>query len=245
MVKQTVETFSALALQITQGITYQRYLYLKKHETDSAKNTGLFVAGIPFFHQDTTAILKELFEGFGPVTDVALHPSKTTAIVILGNAATRQKVLDAADSKQLVQLRLQEPEHAYGLKGLVEDHKACFPGNAVLRKRLDDWTEAFEAEVERRRREAAGAQEEQGWTVVKRRGGGRKSSDGAGAAVGGVALAAAQATAAGKKEKTLTNFYRFQQKEKRRSELMDLREKFKEDKRRIAELKASRKFRPV
>ena len=54
--------------------------------------------------------------------------------------------------------------------GLVEDHKACFPGNAVLRKRLDDWTEAFEAEEERRRREAAGAQEEQGWTVVKRRG---------------------------------------------------------------------------
>ena len=94
----------------------------------------------------------------------------------------------------------------------------------------------------------------------------------------------------------MTNFYRFQQKEKRRSgeschlrhcciplvlplhgvkaghvpgcrvmdaqevlsradqkligsplhaELMDLREKFKEDKRRIAELKASRKFRPV
>lgn len=29
------------------------------------------------------------------------------------------------------------------------------------------------------------------------------------------------------------------------AELMDLREKFKEDKRRIAELKASRKFRPV
>ena len=54
--------------------------------------------------------------------------------------------------------------------GLVEDHKACFPGNAVLKKRLDDWTEAFEAEEERRRREAASAQEEQGWTVVKRRG---------------------------------------------------------------------------
>ena len=54
--------------------------------------------------------------------------------------------------------------------GLVEDHKACFPGNAVLRKRLDDWTEAFEAEEDRRRHEAADAQEEQGWTVVKRRG---------------------------------------------------------------------------
>ena len=54
--------------------------------------------------------------------------------------------------------------------GLVEAHKACFPGNSVLRKRLDDWTEDFEAEQARKRREAAAAQEKQGWTVVKRRG---------------------------------------------------------------------------
>ena len=54
--------------------------------------------------------------------------------------------------------------------GLVQAHKACFPGTAVLRKRLDDWTEDFEAEEARKRREAAAAQEEQGWTVVKRRG---------------------------------------------------------------------------
>ena len=65
-----------------QGITYHRYLYLKKHEVDAAKSTGLFVAGIPFFHQDTRTILRELFEGFGPVRDVVLHPSK----VILSSA---------------------------------------------------------------------------------------------------------------------------------------------------------------
>ena len=29
--------------------------------------------------------------------------------------------------------------------GLVEDHKACFPGNTVLRKRLDDWTTELNA----------------------------------------------------------------------------------------------------
>lgn len=66
-----------------QGITYHRYLYVKKHEIDAAKSTGLFVAGIPFFHQDTRTILLELFEGFGPVRDVLVHPSK----VILSSAA--------------------------------------------------------------------------------------------------------------------------------------------------------------
>ncbi len=61
-------------------------------------------------------------------------------------------------------------EWMYDYAGLVEAHKACFPGNAVLRKRLDDWTEEFEAEEVRKKREAAASQEEQGWTVVKRRG---------------------------------------------------------------------------
>ena len=42
---------------------------------------------------------------------------QTSAIVVFEKAATRQKVLAAAEGKQLVQLRLQEPEHAYGLKG--------------------------------------------------------------------------------------------------------------------------------
>lgn len=60
--------------------------------------------------------------------------------------------------------------HTLRRTGLVEAHKACFPGNTVLRRQLDDWTEHFEAEEARKRREAAAAQEEQGWTVVKRRG---------------------------------------------------------------------------
>ena len=61
----------------------------------------------------------------------AANDLQTTAIVILGNAATRQKVLDAADSKQLVQLRLQEPEHAYGLKGDSTRVTHCHRGNSA------------------------------------------------------------------------------------------------------------------
>jgi len=43
---------------------------------------------------------------------------QTSAIVVYEKLATQQKVLDAAEAKQLVQLKLQEPEHAYGLKGM-------------------------------------------------------------------------------------------------------------------------------
>jgi Ribosomal RNA-processing protein 7 (RRP7) C-terminal domain len=41
------------------------------------------------------------------------------------------------------------------------------------------------------------------------------------------------------------NFYRFQQRERRRDELFALREQFEADKRKIQELKAMRRFRPM
>ena len=40
-------------------------------------------------------------------------------------------------------------------------------------------------------------------------------------------------------------FYRFQSKEKKRNEIMELQAKFEQDKLRIARLKAARKFRPL
>lgn len=45
-------------------------------------------------------------------------------------------------------------------------------------------------------------------------------------------------------EKTLKNFYAFQQRQEKQSTLLKLREQFEEDKRKIAQLKAQRKFKP-
>ncbi|KAL0080110.1 SSU rRNA processing protein [Phycomyces blakesleeanus] len=46
------------------------------------------------------------------------------------------------------------------------------------------------------------------------------------------------------KKKELENFYRFQLREKKQNELVELRKKFEEDKEKIAVLKQSRKFKP-
>ena len=63
------------------------------------------------------------------------------------------------------------------------------------------------------------------------------------AQVSGVSAAAAAALApkASKATKGLSNFYTFQAREKRRSELLTLREKFAEDKRKMARMKMQRK----
>ena len=63
--------------------------------------------------------------------------------------------------------------------------------------------------------------------------------------MGGVAAAATAEAGASVKQKLTTNFYRFQQRERRRDELSQLREQFQVDKRKIQELKAARRFKPM
>ena len=57
---------------------------------------------------------------------------QSSALVVFDKPATRQKALNAAQAQQLVQLKLQEPEQAYGLKGTLqtpwncENQKSCW-----------------------------------------------------------------------------------------------------------------------
>lgn len=48
----------------------------------------------------------------------------------------------------------------------------------------------------------------------------------------------------GAKNKELKNFYRFQMREEKRTKLAELRQKFEQDKEKIAQMKAARKFKP-
>jgi Ribosomal RNA-processing protein 7 (RRP7) C-terminal domain len=47
-----------------------------------------------------------------------------------------------------------------------------------------------------------------------------------------------------KNEKELTNFYKFQIREQKQNKLFDLRKKFDEDREKVAQMKAGRKFKP-
>ncbi|GIL93679.1 hypothetical protein Vretifemale_21082, partial [Volvox reticuliferus] len=129
----------------------------------------------------------------------------------------------------------------------VHEHKAARPGNDVLQRQIDDWMDDFDAEQERKARERQAAMGEDGWTVVARAKGRKRTreDDGVKVMTGGVATNAAAAAAAKEKEKSmLGDFYRFQRHEKRRNELAELRQRFEEDRRRLAQLKAARNFKP-
>ena len=59
-----------------------------------------------------------------------------------------------------------------------------------------------------------------------------------------MAVQVAEGSKGKKGVETMPNFYRFQKRDKRRDEVLELRKQFERDKRRVQELRASRKFRP-
>jgi hypothetical protein len=189
--------------------------------------------------------LLQLLAKFGEVERVAVHGSRVSAVVVYTDKRGRDALLKSATKgKVTVVNNAQEEGKYFGLKSWVEAHKAQKPGNAEMQRQLDEWMEDYEAAEQRKKEEAIQAMEGDGWTVVERHKGRKKSASATGTAVGAVAAAAAATRVSGKRKLELTNFYRFQQRERRRNDLVELRQKFEEDKKRLAELKALRKFTP-
>ena len=128
------------------------------------------------------------------------------------------------------------------------------PPRETLQRRVSAFMEQFEAQ-ERERERAADAMHNQmdddGFVLVTRKKTGRNTSTetATGATVQVAATSGGDEPGSGppkKKRKHMdtADFYHFQQHEKKREQLLKLREQFEQDKERIARMRASRKFKP-
>uniref|UniRef100_A0A0A8YDF0 Ribosomal RNA-processing protein 7 C-terminal domain-containing protein n=1 Tax=Arundo donax TaxID=35708 RepID=A0A0A8YDF0_ARUDO len=133
-----------------------------------------------------------------------------------------------------------------GMKKWIMEYKQKRPGLKILQERIDEFIIAHEEQQEKERKEREAQAAEEGWTVVLHHKGRKKTTDTeTGTAVGSVSLAAMQEKMANKKPKEVApNFYRFQKREAQLSELAMLQSKFEQDKKRIQQLRAQRKFKP-
>ncbi|KAI9018630.1 ribosomal RNA-processing protein 7-domain-containing protein [Phycomyces nitens] len=117
------------------------------------------------------------------------------------------------------------------------------PDPAMLQRKVDSFMMKFKAneyEKERLALERMNQMDDDGFVVVTRNKK-VKTSDGNTS----VSTFKGESFDASKvKKKELENFYRFQLREKKQNELVELRKKFEEDKEKIALLKQSRKFKP-
>eukprot|EP00252_Welwitschia_mirabilis_P001435 TRINITY_DN11294_c0_g1_i1.p1 TRINITY_DN11294_c0_g1~~TRINITY_DN11294_c0_g1_i1.p1 ORF type:complete len:144 (-),score=45.27 TRINITY_DN11294_c0_g1_i1:225-656(-) len=140
----------------------------------------------------------------------------------------------------------ENKEITKGMKKWLHDYHSKRPGLDVLRCEIDAFILAHEAEVEKERKEREAAAAEEGWTVVTHHKGRKKDVDPESQiAVGSVSQAAIHVKQAKKKSNpTDMCFYRFQRREAQMNKILELQSKFEEDKKRIAQLRAARKFRP-
>ncbi|KAF7085679.1 hypothetical protein CFC21_089080 [Triticum aestivum] len=151
--------------------------------------------------------------------------------------------VDTADVDEIASV---DEDCSRGIKKWILEYRQKRPGLKVLQQNIDVFITAHEEQQEREKKEREAAAAEDGWTVVMHHKGRKKTTDvETGTAVGSVSLAAMQEKMAQKKPKEVgRNFYRHQKREAQMSELAMLQSKFEQDKKRIQQLRAQRKFKP-
>ncbi|OAY60366.1 ribosomal RNA-processing protein 7 homolog A isoform X2 [Manihot esculenta] len=139
-----------------------------------------------------------------------------------------------------------EEDSSKGMRKWLMEYHQSRPGLKVLQQRIDEFIIAHEEKLEQERKEREARATEDGWTVVVHHKGRKKTTDSeSGMTVGSVAPAVAESQLTKKKGKEVgPDFYRFQKREAQRSEILALQSKFEQDRKRIQQLRAARKFRP-
>ncbi|CAI9095711.1 OLC1v1031708C2 [Oldenlandia corymbosa var. corymbosa] len=153
---------------------------------------------------------------------------------------------DLARGNEVYQISSGDEDCSKGMKKWIMDYQYKRPGLKVLQERIDDFITRYEAKEEQERREREARAAEDGWTVVTHQKGRKKTTDTeTGVVVGSVTQAAVLDKMSKKKSKDVgVDFYRFQRREAQKNEIMRLQSEFEQDKKRIQQLRAARKFRP-
>ncbi|XP_021731747.1 ribosomal RNA-processing protein 7 homolog A-like [Chenopodium quinoa] len=190
-----------------------------------------------------------------PDTEVSLKKvkgkSKNAHKKKMDGQSTNKKIKSVKEVQEVAmddvyEISSVDEDDSKGMKKWIKEFHVRRPGLKVLQEQIDNFITAHEEQEEQAKREREAKLAEEGWTVVVHRKGGKRTTDpDSGVAVGSVAEAAVRDKMAKKKSKDVgLDFYRFQRKEAHRSDIMKLQSKFEEDKKRIQQIRAARKFKP-
>ncbi|ORY98718.1 SSU rRNA processing protein [Syncephalastrum racemosum] len=236
----------------------RHYLYIRQHVMRTPTkglepDRTLFVLNLPV---DTTdSHLEELFRPAHGITRVLYQdilveqqhqstsvPSPLRRLLHSGSAA--HVVFESADDLASI-LTMTDSHRSWkpskkskaeleplGFARYLHKYDVCRPTDmwAQVEKCYTKF-DTHEYERERDVKDKAEQMDDDGFTVVV-----RKRAP--------LAVEQTEAALPKKKKSELKDFYRFQFREKKQTELQDLRKKFEEDKEKIAKLKQARKFKP-
>ncbi|KAL1223045.1 Large ribosomal subunit protein eL19y [Cardamine amara subsp. amara] len=163
------------------------------------------------------------------------------------NEKSSDKINIIKEEEDVYQISSGDEDCSKGMKKWVTDYYESRPGLDELQERIDDFMAAHEERLEHEKQTREAKAAEGGWTVVVHHKGRKKTTETeTGTTVGSVSQAALEDKVAKKKqnEPVAHGFYRFQRREAQRNELLALQSKFEQDKKRIQQLRAARKFKP-
>lgn len=239
-----------------------RHIMVKRHESESCPpGKSLFILNVPPLV--TTAALKQTFTAaFGKVSKVEIIDEKTSIIdrrikvqhksmaVVFNNVSSVEKIfqIKATDSPVMSLTNNEEPSK---LQNFVEVCKMNYNNSIIpLDAKYNDHVnklitsyEKYLAEREKTRKEVPKNEaDEEGWITVKHKGKHSLNKE--------KAIRAKDKIKQMKKKRIESNVsavyqYRMRSKEEKFARLRELRAKFEEDKFKLAQMKAGRKFKPV
>lgn len=268
----TVNAFTVIQVKVAETSRVVRHLYIKEHnvtDTHPCKPSGrtLLVLNVPPYV--TEDVVKQVFSECGTVqrvilqqkptsgpspnslaageslfTPLAQHVGYQVAYVIFKDKSSvshaksmpynRQRLLSSDESRLVTGIAKWRQEYISSLPPPADKLKA------EVQRYMSDYDRKVEEESEAAR-EAEGVADDEGWIKVTHL---SKNKVAAASRTESQDKRAKRKLKKRNREKELLHFYKFQVRESKKEQIMQLRHKFEEDKRQIAAMKAARKFRP-
>jgi len=245
-----------------------RFLYYKKHvaaksfmyEEEDVSGATLFVINIPFYF-DVSSVM-EVFSVFGAIRAVlfvktpplttpferielsSADPSCQSAHIVYESSDSIDQALSLPSEASNTVQPTAPTQHilSTGLPKWVQEYKKVRPETKKLEDMVDRFMMAFDQlsqEAKKAKRAAAKNKVDgDGWILVTS----KKSNPRVFNPSSALSLTPNKKR---KREHIITNFYRFQQRMHKQDKLVILRQKFEDDKKKIAMMKATRKFKPL
>ncbi|CAB3222045.1 unnamed protein product [Arctia plantaginis] len=256
-----VQNFHACDLKLTETSTASHTIYFKEHivrEHTKEKPQGrtLLVVNVPPYADENGMI--NAFRDAGTVQSVQFYlkpstaevkdvlkfipdPQETTfkaAYLVFKTVAELDKALKLS---KLCPLNSDKHQVKVGIKKWVDEYNSSVILPKTLKENIELFMKQFDSEAqkqEKKEKELEG-EDDEGWVTVTKKG--KVQSFARSEKVESKIM---QKEERKKKRKELKNFYRFQIRESKMKHIVALRHKFEEDKKKIAQIKQSRRFKP-
>lgn len=208
----------------------------KNYDEEKPLGRTLFVSRVPLYVDESD--IKKLFSEVGEVLTVTLQKGNADMEYYIAGFQcayvvykTRENLVKALNMEKFKTLSDDKYTPLRGLQKYIKEYNNSIRSHADL---LEDATKAiqlYDKQEEERKLNEKNKTDDDGWTVVTSKG--RK-----------INAELAEKLNNQRKKKELKNFYTFQIKESKKKNLEMLREGYEEAKRKVANMKKNRSFKP-